>query len=92
MALLTDIADAVWTATTRTTDSESVGASDGSYLDDIGYAVWTEATRTVDSTNLHPFRLRFQLDATGDPALKNFTLKYRRKPLAGEWGVWNTVT
>ena len=49
MSLATDIADAVWTYTTRTTDGKSVGASDGTVLDDAAYAVWTYATRTVDS-------------------------------------------
>ena len=49
MSLATDIADAVWTYTTRTTDGQSVDASDGTVLDDVAYAVWTYATRTVDS-------------------------------------------
>ena len=48
MSLATDIADAVWTYTTRTTDGQSVGASDGTVLDDVAYAMWTYATRTVD--------------------------------------------
>lgn len=43
-----DIADAVWTAATRTLDANSPAASDGSYIDDIGYAVWTAGTRTLD--------------------------------------------
>ena len=49
MSLTTDIADAVWTYATRTTDGQSAGASDGTVLDDVAYAVWTYATRTVDS-------------------------------------------
>lgn len=49
MSLATDIADAVWTYTTRTTDGQSSGASDGTVRDDVAYAVWTYATRTVDS-------------------------------------------
>ena len=49
MSLSTNIADAVWTYTTRTTDGQSVGVSDGTVLDDVAYAVWTYATRTVDS-------------------------------------------
>lgn len=44
----TDIADAVWTAATRTLDSNSPAASNGSYLDDIGYAIWTVGTRELD--------------------------------------------
>ena len=49
MSLTTDIADAVWTYATRTTDGQSVVASDGTVLDDVAYAVWTYATRMVDS-------------------------------------------
>lgn len=43
-----DIADAVWTAATRTLDANSPAASDGSYIDDIGYAIWTAGTRELD--------------------------------------------
>ena len=50
MSLTTDIADAVWTYATRTTDGQSVGASDGTVLDDVAYAVWTYTSRTVDSS------------------------------------------
>jgi hypothetical protein len=49
MGRLTDIADAVWTYSTRTLDALSPPTSDGTRLDDIGYAVWTYGTRTVDA-------------------------------------------
>lgn len=49
MSLATNIADAVWTYATRTTDGQAAGVSDGTVLDDVAYAVWTYASRTVDS-------------------------------------------
>ena len=51
MSLATDIADAVWTYATRTTDGQSVDASDGTALDDVAYAVWAYATRIADSSS-----------------------------------------
>jgi hypothetical protein len=56
MSYLDDIADAVWTAATRTLDAGSPAASDGSYLDDVAYAVWTNGTRTLDGgTTFKPY-------------------------------------
>ena len=52
MSRLTDIADEVWEYSTRTTDGNAAGASDGTRLDDIAYAVWTYSTRTVDSSGV----------------------------------------
>ena len=42
------IADAVWTNATRTTDALAPAASNGTVLDDIAYAVWTYSPRTVE--------------------------------------------
>lgn len=43
-----EIADGVWTYSTRTVDGLAPSASDGSVLDNIAYAVWTYGTRTVE--------------------------------------------
>lgn len=45
MSYISDIADAVWEAETRTLDSEGVAALGDGYIDAIGYAVWTYGAR-----------------------------------------------
>ena len=50
MSRLTDIADAVWVYSSRSVDSNSPNASDGTILDDIGYSVWTYTTRELDTS------------------------------------------
>jgi hypothetical protein len=37
-------------------------------------------------------RLRYLIDATGDPTGKQFQLEFRRKPSGGSFGDWNKVT
>jgi hypothetical protein len=44
---LTALVDAVWAYSSRTLDTATTAASNGSYLDDIGYATWTYTDRSV---------------------------------------------
>jgi hypothetical protein len=44
---LTALVDAVWVYSSRTLDTATPAASNGSYLDDIGHAVWTYTDRSV---------------------------------------------
>jgi hypothetical protein len=44
---LTALVDAVWVYSSRTLDTATPAASNGSYLDDIGHSVWTYTDRTA---------------------------------------------
>jgi parallel beta-helix repeat protein len=51
MSRITDIADAVWTYSSRTFDGQTPSTSNNTRLDDISYAIWTYTSRNVDKGN-----------------------------------------